>query len=189
MRQFVTLPNMITSGNLTAGFLALVAMPTNLLQATVLVLLAAGFDSLDGAMARRLPTKTPLRSNVDSATKGLFGANLDSLADLVSFGVVPALALYLAVLHSLPILGLVGCLGFLLCGAWRLARFPLVKNPCRFVGLPIPPAGVVVMVLAAWGPPRLFALLAISTLSVLMISSLPFPTLSGLRDWPSRCLR
>lgn len=167
MREFVTLPSIITSGSLAAGFLALLASQTNLLLAAVLIVLAAVLDSLNGVAARRTPTGDP------------FGVNLDSLADLVSFGVVPALALYVGPLHTLPVLCLAVCLGFLLCGAWHLARFLLVRNPRRFVGLPILPAGVMVMLLAAWGPPPILALLVTSTLSVLMVSSLPFPTLSS----------
>lgn len=166
MRQFVTLPNAMTSGNLTAGFLALLVTQANLLLAAALVMFAAALDSLDGVAARRTPTKDP------------FGANLDSLADLVSFGVVPAVALYAGTLHTLPALGLAACLGFLLCGAWRLARFLLVKNSRYFVGLPIPPAGVLMMLLALWNPSPLLALLSTSALSALMVSTVPFPTLS-----------
>lgn len=177
MRQLVTPANIVTSGNLTAGFLGLLAVPGNLFHAMVLVTLAAGLDSLDGVVARRM------------STKGMFGTNLDSLADLVSFGVVPAVALYLGVLHTVPVLGLTACLIFLLCGAWRLARFPLIQNSDCFVGLPIPPAGVLVMLLAMWGAPPILALLVSSGLSILMISEIPFPTVAGLLHWKSRCFK
>lgn len=168
MREYVTSANLITSGNLTAGFLALVAAQANrLFLAAGLVAVAGVLDSLDGPLARR------------NGSDGAFGTNLDSLADLVSFGVAPMLALYLGLLHRLPVLGLVACLGFLLCGAWRLARFPLIKSSHRFVGLPIPPTGVVVAVLAAWGPPLIPTLAITALLSGLMVSPLPFPTLSA----------
>ncbi len=165
MREFITVPNMVTGGNLTAGFLALLSAQTNLLLAVILVAFAAGLDSVDGIVARR------------SASNALFGANLDSLADLVSFGVVPALALYVGLVHTLSVLGLAVCLGFLLCGAWRLARFPMVKQSRCFVGLPIPPAGLAVMLLAVWGTSPALALLVTFALSLLMVSDLPFPTL------------
>lgn len=167
MGQFVNLPNVITSGNLTAGFLALLAAQTHLLVATMLIILAAALDSIDGIVARRTPNRD------------LFGSNLDSLADLVSFGVVPALALYLGLLNTLSLVGLAASLGFLLCGAWRLARFPIVGNTRYFVGLPIPPAGVLAMMLALWNPPALLALLATAALGALMISTIPFPTASS----------
>lgn len=168
MRQFVTPANVITSGNMTAGFLALAAVHAGyLLLAAVLVVVAGLLDSLDGPIARR-------------GTGGnAFGTNLDSLADLVSFGVTPALALYLGTLQALPGVGLAACVGFVICGGWRLARFPLIKNRYRFTGLPIPPAGVLAVFLAAWGPTPLLVLPVTVVLSVLMVSSFPFPTITA----------
>jgi CDP-diacylglycerol--serine O-phosphatidyltransferase len=172
MRDLVTLPNALTSAALVAGFLGLLAaVGDDLVQAAGLVTLAAVLDSLDGAVARR--------GAVDHA----FGANLDSLADLVSFGVVPAMALYVGPLHALPVLGLAGCLGFLLAGTWRLARFPLVKHSDHFVGLPIPVAGVLVMLILLWRPSAGLALLLAVTASVLMISTQPFPTFPAACKW------
>jgi CDP-diacylglycerol--serine O-phosphatidyltransferase len=171
MREYVTLPNLLTSGSLTAGFLSiLLIFQSNLIVAVGLVVLAAVFDVLDGPVARRV------------GTEGAFGANLDSLADLVSFGAAPALALYWSSLYGLSVLGLVSCLGFFLCGAWRLARFTLCKNPLYFVGCPIPAAGVLVAMLAALGPHPLLALPVVLVLSALMVGTRPFPTLSGLRN-------
>jgi CDP-diacylglycerol---serine O-phosphatidyltransferase len=172
VKEYVTLPNLMTSGSLAAGFLAiLLIFQTNLLLgAAGLVVLAAILDVLDGPMARR------------RGTEGAFGTNLDSLADLVSFGAAPALALYWGSLYALPVVGLAACLGFFLCGAWRLARFSLCKNPLYFLGCPIPIAGVLVALLAALGPHPLLALPVTLTLSVLMVGTRPFPTLSGLRN-------
>ena len=179
MREYVKLPNLITSGSLAAGFLAILLtfqdnlpliFQDNLLLAAGLVALAAVFDILDGPMARRV------------GTEGVFGTNLDSLADLVSFGAAPALALYWGSLYKLPIFGVAACLVFLLCGAWRLARFPICKNSLYFVGCPIPAAGVLVALLAVLRPHPLLALLVALILSVLMVSTHPFPTLSGLRN-------
>jgi CDP-diacylglycerol--serine O-phosphatidyltransferase len=133
------------------------------------------FDLFDGAMARRI------------GADGTFGTNLDSLADLVSFGAAPALALYISSLYALPIVGLVASLLFFLCGAWRLARFSLCKNPLYFLGCPIPTAGVLVALLAALGPHPLLALLATLIFSFLMVGTLPFPTLSGWRNFKELC--
>jgi CDP-diacylglycerol--serine O-phosphatidyltransferase len=135
----------------------------------LLVILASGFDILDGAMARRNPKEDT------------FGANLDSLADLISFGAVPAVALYLDTLHVLPgPVGLAVCLGFFLCGAWRLARFPLLKDLNHSVGLPIPVAGVLTALIAASGLPASVALTVAFILSVLMTSKLTFPRFPSL---------
>lgn len=163
------LPTLITCGNLTAGFLAvLLVLQENFIQAATLVGAAAGLDLLDGAVARK------------NASGGEFGVNLDSLADLVSFGVAPAVAIYVASLHDLPAIGVAACAIYVVCGALRLARFPLLKSSDRFVGLPIPPAGVILAGLAAlditW-PPVLSATLVFS---VLMVSGIPFPKFSGI---------
>lgn len=166
MRELVTWPNAMTSGNLAAGFLGLVAVPKDIRIALVLVILAAVFDSLDGFVARR------------KGKEGAFGANLDSLSDLVSFGVVPAMALYIGQVQTLPVVGLAVALGFVLCGGWRLARFPLVKDAHSFVGLPIPPTGIALVALALWAPSALVALVGAVALSALMVSALPFPTLA-----------
>ncbi|MDP9417931.1 MAG: CDP-diacylglycerol--serine O-phosphatidyltransferase [Actinomycetota bacterium] len=169
MRQFLTLPNLVTSGNLAAGMLALIATRSSVAIAAALVAVAVVCDALDGILARR--------SDTDSA----FGGNLDSLADLVSFGVVPGMALYWGPLADSAALGTTACMGFVLSGAWRLARFPLVKSCERFVGLPIPVAGLLVMVLLLWSPPAPLALLAAAVLSALMLSTVPFPTLAMCR--------
>src|ERR671915_1444623 len=174
MRKYVNLANLLTSGSLIAGFLALfLILQTNnhLIVAAGLVAVAAVGDMLDGPGARR-----------NGAADDDFGTNLDSLADVVSFGTVPAFALYMGSLYELPIIGFVACLVFFLCGAWRLARFSLCKNPLYFLGCPIPTAGVLVALLAALGPHPLLALLATLIFSFLMVGTLPFPTLSGWRN-------
>ncbi len=168
MREFISPANAMTSGSLSCGFLALIlATQGEYGWAAGLVGLAAALDAADGMAAREVKKRDD---------EG-FGADLDSLADVVSFGAAPALALYLALLHEVQIAGIAVCLGFVLCGAWRLARLPLVESPRRFVGLPIPPAGVTVAILAAVGPAPGLALAVAFTLTVLMISEVPFPTL------------
>ena len=159
------LPSILTCGNLAAGFIALSLAARGLfVQAALLVALAACLDLADGALARLC------------STEGEFGRNLDSLADVVSFGAAPALALYLSTLQGLPYAGLATCAGFLICGAARLARFPLVKKEYCYLGLPIPPAGLALALLAAAGTPPAAALAATLILGVLMVSKLPFPS-------------
>jgi CDP-diacylglycerol---serine O-phosphatidyltransferase len=159
----------MTSTTLVAGFLGLVAVANgHLMPAVALVVLASISDSLDGTIARRM--------NGD----GAFGANLDSLADLVSFGVVPAMALYLGPLNSRPVLGLTACSGFVLAAAWRLARFPLVKRCDYFLGLPAPVTGVLLMIMLLCRPGFGVTLVATLIASVLMVSTLHFPTLRGV---------
>ena len=170
------LPVFITCGNLAAGFLAvLFAVGESYVQAATLVLVAAVLDLLDGAVAR------------SSASDSEFGGNLDSLADLVSFGVAPAVALYLAALQAWPVAGVAACLLYVVCGALRLARFPLVKSPEYFIGLPIPPAGIVLSGLAALDFPRTFVLVSVLLLSALMVSKIPFRKLPGIKPPGRSC--
>lgn len=160
------LPTFITCGNLAAGFAALLlAFQGAFVWAAGLVLFAASLDLLDGAAARR--------GGADSE----FGRNLDSLADVVSFGVAPAAALYLALFQELPVLGATACAAYVVCGALRLARFPLVQKAERFVGLPIPPAGVSLAALSALAPPPVLALAAALLAGLLMVSEVSFPKL------------
>ncbi|MGF1470672.1 MAG: CDP-diacylglycerol--serine O-phosphatidyltransferase [Rubrobacteraceae bacterium] len=158
------LPAFVTCANLVAGFLALLlAIGGEFWWAAALVSGAGVLDLLDGAIARR------------NSTEDEFGSNLDSLADLVSFGVAPAVALYLSFLNGLPVLGAAGCIFYVVCGALRLARFPLVRNRYNFVGLPIPPAGILISCVAAASPPALPAIVLTFAVGTLMVSEIPFP--------------
>ena len=161
--------SVLTSGSLVAGFLAiLLAADGRMLGAAGAVGAAAVLDGLDGLVARRL------------SLSGRFGSHLDSLADIVAFGVAPALMLQRGVLHELPVVGTAACLIFVLAGAWRLARFLLVDDRHRFIGLPIPPAGVIAATAVALALPAAAALALTLALALLMVSTLPFPTLAAL---------
>ncbi|MBM7855310.1 CDP-diacylglycerol--serine O-phosphatidyltransferase [Desulfohalotomaculum tongense] len=124
------IPNLITAVNLTAGVLSLVfLMADNYTGAALLVLMATILDSMDGRVARRLQASS------------LFGKELDSLADLVSFGVAPALLAYAVALVPLGIPGLAAAIIFVVCGALRLARFNSTTFSGKFEGVPITVAG------------------------------------------------
>ena len=167
--SYMNWPCALTATSLAGGFLALILTAQGDLRwAAGTVVACAVLDSLDGLLARRL------------AKSSEFGAELDSLADIVSFGVAPALMLYLGVLHSIPFAGVAVSTGFLLCAAWRLARFSLIDDGRHFVGLPTPPAAVVAVGVAAWAPPAALALAVTAMLCVLMVSDFPFPSFSTL---------
>ncbi|MFH1074241.1 MAG: CDP-diacylglycerol--serine O-phosphatidyltransferase [Candidatus Firestonebacteria bacterium] len=156
-KQFSIIPNLLTSGNLVCGFLAVIFAVTDALKLTSyndfinpfvlsswLVLAAMIFDLLDGIVARM--TKT------DSQ----FGKELDSLADLTSFGIAPAVILYLSVLRHLGKIGVLIAAVYAVCAALRLARFNImIKSDLKnFTGLPTPAAaGVLVsyVLFAQWG--------------------------------------
>lgn len=168
MRQFVNAANLITTGSLAAGVLAVMLAGNGRLGwALAAVGVAAVLDSVDGYVARR------------TSVCGPFGSHLDSLADLAAFGMAPALILYHGVLQTLPVLGAGACVGFVVAGAWRLARFPLIEDRRHFIGLPIPPAGLI----AAAGAlvlPAGVAVVVCLALTGLMISSFTVPTLAEL---------
>lgn len=126
------IPNLFTSGNLFCGVFAVISVfNAEYVMASIAILLASVFDTLDGKMARL--TKATSR----------FGVEYDSLADLVSFGVAPGLLAYSWALSSYGRLGWVAVFLYIVCGALRLARFNVqITGPESkdFVGLPIPAA-------------------------------------------------
>ncbi len=126
------IPSLFTTANMLLGFYALLAGLEGQFQTAVLMLFAAAcLDTLDGRIARVTGTASP------------FGKQYDSLADLVSFGLAPALLCYLWGLHELGRAGFAAPAAYLLCNAARLARFnvsPRTSDPAFFVGLPAPAA-------------------------------------------------
>ncbi|MGB6745463.1 MAG: CDP-diacylglycerol--serine O-phosphatidyltransferase [Terracidiphilus sp.] len=157
-RGMYLLPSLFTAGNIGAGYFSvtqtIAAISSNaqshLDWAAIAILFAIPFDALDGRIARMTNTCSD------------FGRELDSLADVITFGVAPSLLAYVWGFHFLPDsvnpqlrqhltqAGAFICFMFLLCGASRLARFnishdPQPRNPGRpgrkyFVGMPIPAA-------------------------------------------------
>lgn len=130
------MPNLVTLAGLCMGISALrFALDEKFIIAASLIVTATILDSLDGRIARLLKCESE------------FGAQLDSLADIVSFGVAPAIIAYLWSLHQIPYLG-VGwsiVLFYISCGALRLARFnsdphdpeAMAKSKLFFQGIPI----------------------------------------------------
>ena len=152
-KTLFVLPNSVTLAGLFCGFgaLRLIALPEageqQFYEAAILLLLSMFFDLMDGRVARMTKTQSS------------FGLQLDSLADIVSFGAAPALLVYQWVLHSVPIAGLAASFSFLACAAIRLARFNVLSSntagepetPGKYiVGLPSPPAsGILISLVVA----------------------------------------
>lgn len=151
-RGIFLLPSLFTSANLLCGYYAVVAALNGSVEdfdhAARAIGLAILFDSLDGRIARLTGTNTE------------FGVQFDSLADVVSFGIAPAVLAYAwgfrsvvstATINNVELLGQFGwilCLGFLICCAWRLARFNVQGmapgSSKFFVGMPTPAAAGVI---------------------------------------------
>jgi len=174
------LPNLLTMTGMFLGFNAIVAAVNGRFKTAAWAILFAGvFDALDGWVARM--TKTTSR----------FGVELDSLSDLVSFGVAPAVLMYAWALKPFGRWGWVGAFLFAACGALRLARFNVQMGGSEkryFTGLPIPGgAGVasssVIFYTDVLGgrPERSYlALVMVYVLAVLMISTIRFHSLKEL---------
>lgn len=195
------LPTLMTAGNILCGFVAILhifdgkyyEMTSHYHYAIVFILMACLFDALDGRVARMGGTESP------------FGRELDSLADIVSFGVAPALLVHDIVLKEIDTpkgLGwLISCV-YLVCGAMRLARFNCLAaadvkcSSKSFRGCPIPAAAGVISsltLLILWLDSNekeignwkyaLAGLMAL--LSYLMVSSLEYPSFKAV-NWRTK---
>ena len=185
------LPNLFTVTCIFCGFYALTlcageATPVHLYQAALAIFFAMFFDGFDGRVARL------------TRTQSQFGTELDSLADVVSFGAAPAMLVYKWALAPLGFVGLFLSFAFLACGALRLARFNVLAQRSAsggggrfFVGLPIPlAAGVLISLVIAHHAARGDVLsmaarvpiaVAVGVLSLLMVSTVRYRTFKDLR--------
>jgi CDP-diacylglycerol--serine O-phosphatidyltransferase len=131
-RMIHPLPCLLTTASLLSGFYAIIsAINGNFFNAAVAIIVAGIFDGLDGKVARL------------TNTTNTFGMEYDSLSDLVSFGVAPALLAYLWALEPYGRYGWLAAFLYVATTALRLARFnslTLQKSPLDFVGLPCPAA-------------------------------------------------
>ena len=178
MGYFLAIPDAISLLNLAFGFIAiLMVIGNHLTFASLCILVALVFDSVDGWVARKLERKDYFG----------FGKNMDSLADVVSFGVAPA-----AILYSLSsgmsdwsgYLVTIVCLIVLVCGMLRLARYNVIADRIQykgFIGLPIPCAA---LILSTYYLSGLFnitiACILMVFASYLMISTIRFPKFDNI---------
>jgi CDP-diacylglycerol--serine O-phosphatidyltransferase len=130
------LPNLFTSASLFCGFYSVIAsFKEHFVPAAIAILVSIIFDGLDGRVARLTNTTSK------------FGAEYDSIADVIAFGMAPALLAYSWSLSIYGKWGWIACFLFVLCGALRLARFNIqigIIESKVFNGLPIPAAAAVV---------------------------------------------
>ncbi|MDF2836245.1 MAG: CDP-diacylglycerol/serine O-phosphatidyltransferase [Paenibacillus sp.] len=164
-----SIPSLLTVGNLFLGVIAIIMVFNERPQmAAMMVLLAMLLDGVDGRVARALNAQSE------------FGKELDSLSDVISFGVAPAFIMYVVAFQELsPALAWTVTALFPICGALRLARFNVITSPSvgYFIGLPIPAAGGVLATLALFKDDIPVGVLLASTLllSFLMVSTIRYP--------------
>jgi CDP-diacylglycerol--serine O-phosphatidyltransferase len=187
------LPNIITLSSIFCGFdsIRLSATATcedDYYRASLLLIFALLFDMLDGRVARL------------TKTQSAFGLQIDSLADVISFGTAPALLVFKWSLYQKPTLGLIVSFIFAGAGAVRLARFNVLSmgeggkpsKPGKYIiGLPVPgAAGILISLVVAnhavagelMGPRYLWAMLAVTLfLSFLMVSTVKFRSFKDLK--------
>jgi CDP-diacylglycerol---serine O-phosphatidyltransferase len=205
-RGMYVLPSLFTAGNIAAGFYAIIqsvqgnaAEPEYYNRAALAIGFAVLFDGLDGRIARMTNTSSE------------FGKELDSLADVITFGVAPSVLAYIWGFRLLPIspyhglrerivqAGVFVCFLFLICGASRLARFnisvnPQPRNPGRpgrkyFVGMPIPAgAGVIAAVIHFYDGSPIYDP-RMSVLWLLLIAGTGFLMVSSWRFWSGKEIR
>ena len=193
-KTLFVLPNLITLGSVFCGFNAIRIVSKDqpaeidVYRAAVLLIFAMLFDMMDGRVARM------------TKTQSAFGLQLDSLADIISFGLAPALLVYKWVLHREPIPGILTAFVFVSCAAIRLARFNVLSSapsgaptkPGKYIlGLPSPPAaGILISLMVAnhgvggaLGDERYTLLLFIVTiaLGLLMVSNVRFRSFKELK--------
>lgn len=179
-------PHIFTLGNLFCGFLALhFVFQHSFVPAAWLIVLGAVLDKMDGLIARRIGTGSP------------FGVELDSIVDVCTFGVAPAVMIYQRHLSSPWGLGL--AFVYLVCGALRLARFNVIslyaKKGDYYMGLPIPMAAIaltqfIVYTDSRWQPAQetMLAASVVILLAALMVSPFDYDSLPDMRA-SGRCER
>lgn len=175
LRHLSILPSVFTSLNLLCGYFSIIlSSKEEFLAAGWLIVLAVVFDILDGRIARL------------TSVTSRFGAELDSLADLVSFGVAPAFLVFSRYMSENYIVGLVSSSVFVVCGALRLARFNITPPSGKdvFEGLPIPAGAGILCTLTIFElqffnffiPDAVIPIVVLLT-SFLMVSKIEYPAM------------
>ena len=144
IQSFIAISDIISLLNMSSGFLSIICSINNHFELSALLLIAAIiFDSIDGWVAREL--------NRDDSLG--FGKNIDSLSDIVSFGVAPAIFIYTSInTTSMPmqILVILVSLLIVICGVLRLTRYNVISDHIEtsdFIGFPIPGISFIVATL------------------------------------------
>ncbi len=167
------IPNTFTALNMATGFYSVVlSFRGDFYLASMILILGAIFDSVDGRVARM------------TGTQSSFGEQFDSLSDVISFGIAPAILIYNKFFYNLGKLGMVTSFIFVLCGALRLARFNanIEKVSSHFFqGLPIPSAALAIIGLTLFSIEypivnefRYVIVFYTFFFSYLMVSNIPF---------------
>ncbi|ABR49794.1 CDP-diacylglycerol--serine O-phosphatidyltransferase [Alkaliphilus metalliredigens QYMF] len=139
MKVKAHIPNLFTFFNLTLGILAIISILGEAYTlSAILILVAAFMDRFDGQLARKLDVESEL------------GKELDSLCDLISFGVAPAILIWSFQLVDIGAVGIVIIVLFAIAGAYRLARFNIMEFDGEYMGIPITASGGIVALMTLY---------------------------------------
>ena len=178
IKSYMSIADLFSIGNASFGFLSIIMIINgDLVLAAKFMLISVIFDALDGWVARK----------VKRLDEYGFGKNIDSLCDVISFGVAPGIFLYSATLtYSIPYINILVSLLIVICGILRLSRFNIItssiKSSKEFVGLPIPATA---MILSSFYISGMFqvdiSLVLMTVVSLLMISTISYPKISDIK--------
>ena len=178
MKSFIAISDIVSLLNMTSGFLAVISsINNNLNLAAILMIIAIIFDSIDGWVARKTNRHDELG----------FGKNIDSLSDIVSFGVAPAIFIYSCTNTTpgifQPIVILISLL-IVVCGVLRLTRYNVIadlSDSKDFIGFPIPGISFILATYYLSGLFNPYIGLALSVIvSLLMICNKKYPKFDNM---------
>jgi len=177
IRSYTSIADLVSIANASSGFLAIVMITMgNFVLAAKFMLIAVIFDAMDGWVARKINRNDEYG----------FGKNIDSLSDIISFGVAPGMLLYSTSINfGVNYLGIIVALILVICGILRLSRFNVITNPSEeyFIGLPIPSTALILgsFYLSGFFNSDL-ALVIMIAVSLLMISTVEYPKFRNMKS-------
>ena len=178
IQNFIATSDIISLLNMSSGFLSILCSINNYFElSAILMIIAIMFDSTDGWVARKTKRNDSLG----------FGKNIDSLSDIVSFGVAPAVFIYTSInTTSIPLQLIVILVSLLIvvCGVLRLTRYNVIADHVKtsgFIGFPIPGISFIIATYYLSGLYNSYLALIFSIItSILMISNVKYPKFSNV---------
>ncbi|MBQ2831898.1 archaetidylserine synthase [Methanobrevibacter sp.] len=186
IKKFIAISDIISLLNMSCGFLSIVnSINNNYELSALLMIFAIMFDSVDGWVARK--------ANRDDSLG--FGKNIDSLSDVVSFGVAPAVFVY-STINTTPTIvqeiGILVSLFIVICGVLRLTRYNVIAdkiNTRDFIGFPIPGIAFIIATLYLSGLYNPYLALVLSVIiSLIMISTIIYPKFDNIPTLVISCI-
>lgn len=186
IKKFIAISDIISLLNMSCGFFSILSsMNNNFELAALLMIFAIMFDSVDGWVARK--------ANRDDSLG--FGKNIDSLSDVVSFGVAPAVFVY-STINTTPTIvqeiGILVSLFIVICGVLRLTRYNVIAdkiNTRDFIGFPIPGIAFIIATLYLSGLYNPYLALVLSVIiSLIMISTIIYPKFDNIPTLVISCI-